>query len=172
MYNYDTMLEVVQANIAELTDPRETTEDPIYMNVEIGRPTMLDFWNNVGATLLFGDVIKTEEVGSNNQQKIQTLQGAVITYVPGIDGPAVLKMLHLTDIVGDFFERKNSLGIPGVSTELLPSTSQGWRIADIGKILNIKLPQLKLTSTGTTIFLIHLPKQPERTAEGKIKNRF
>lgn len=173
MYDYDLWLEVVAAAMANLTDPRTPDDDtPIYPSgVEVGKPVKIDFWDNVGATVMFANVIKTEDLSVNKQKQIQTIQGAVITYVPGNDGPAVKRALHITDIVGDFFDKKSAIG-QGTETRLMPTISQGWRAIDISKIIQLNLNQLKMTSTGTTIFQIDIPKKPDLDANGKIKNRF
>ena len=173
MYDYDLWLEIVQAAISTLTDPRLPDDDsPIYPSgVEIGKPVKVDFWNNPGATLLFANVIKTEDKAINNQKTIQTIQGAVITFVPGNEGPSVKKALHLTDIVGDFFDKKTAVGM-GTETRLMPTISQGWRTIDIGKIIQLNLNQLKMTSTGTTVFQIDIPKKQELSESGKIKGRW
>lgn len=174
LYDYDLWLEVVRAGVSNLTDPRTPDDEtPIFPSgVEIGKPNKVDFWNNPGATLIFANVIKTEDVGIISKQKtIQTVQGAVITFVPGNDGPAISKTLHLTDIVGDLFDKTTAFG-PGVETRLLPSISQGWRAVDISKVIPLNANQLKMTSTGTTVFQIDIPKKPELAENGKIKKRF
>ena len=74
MYDYDLWLEVVAAAMANLTDPRTPDDDtPIYPSgVEVGKPIKVDFWDNVGATVMFANVIKTEDLSVNKQKQIQT----------------------------------------------------------------------------------------------------
>jgi hypothetical protein len=180
MYGYKLLIEVLQSCIQELSDPEAflpespdiPDESPIFKNVEIGNPSDLSFWNTIGAILMFGQVTKTDADGSNDQRKYQLIQGAVITIVPGDEASNYMKMLHYSDIVGDFCENNSALGLPGTTIDLIESNSQGWRLMDISKFSRATLKQLDMASTATTIFQIKRPKMEKLNAAGKIKGRF
>lgn len=174
MYDYVKLIKAEQSGLLALTDPSLTipgipTDDnptpdpipdptPILFACEYGIPKKIEFWNKVGAILLFGNVATSDYMGINKQRLTQVIQGAVITFVPGDDPSAMERCLHYSDIIGDYFEKKSALGIPGVTHELMNSNSQGWKTIDLRKFLDIDTKQLDMITTATTTFQIYAPK--------------
>lgn len=182
MFGYKTVMETMETKIKQLTDPTKTIPStdsngdpilddegnpvlipdptPIFADVGIGKPSRISFFDGPAAILVFANVPNLSFKGMGGQMRRVTIQGAVLTFIPGNDRDALLTCLHYSDIVGDFFEKKSNLELAGAIIEPLTSNSQGWRVIDVNKFFNNRsTSQLVPNTTGTSIFQITKAKE-------------
>lgn len=157
MYGYKKVIEALQAKVAALTDPEETTGTHIFSKVTIGQPEKISFYNGPGAVLLFGDVSKIECRGTGGQLKQATIDGAIITFIPGNTAKSVLKCYHYSDIIGDLLENRKALELRGCTITNSTTTPHNWRTVDVNKATNPKQP--KKCIAGATLFTITKSKE-------------
>lgn len=161
MFGYKNLKDTIKSKVAVLTDPEDTSTNPqpIFRNVLGGKPKKPVFYKGPGAIVLLANASNTDWKGIHKQKRLSVVQGAVLTFIPGDDEKAMDKCLHYSDIVGDIFEDRFSLGIPGTQVEPVKGMSQGWRVVDLSKATDMNTNQLKKTTTAATFFNVYKGKE-------------
>jgi hypothetical protein len=150
MYGFKKALLSIQGEIKKLSDPDETSQDPIYKNVILGQAENIGLYNGALASVIIATTPKTGAQGARRQAERAIIQGAVITYIPGVGTNSVLKCIHYSDIVGDWLETNNSTLIgKGISLEKNEDNTHNWRPVNVSET---KTP--KMCIAGSTKFIL------------------
>lgn len=154
MYGFKDAFLAVQEELKTLTDPSnwDGNEDKIFKNVIIGQAENIGLYNGPLASLLFGFTPKTGAIGMGGRGRLATIEGAVITFVPGMNEEAVLRCVHYCDVIGDWLESPTSptLKDEGITIKKIGTDTHNWRTMNVSR--DSKKP--KMSTVGSTKFIL------------------
>ncbi|KYC53874.1 MAG: hypothetical protein AMQ22_00074 [Candidatus Methanofastidiosum methylothiophilum] len=146
LFDLEDTLETFRGMLAELTDPRDESEDPekLFRNVVLGKPKTNSLFAGELAYLKFYDNSFTTYLrGRGNMINIQ---GAIIHVIPGLDDKAAKKCTKDADIIQAYLRSNPFKDVPGTDVTLAKvKNPQSFRTIPWG---DVKKPNLS-TGCGT-----------------------